>query len=196
MCSRYELTSNARQLARRFGLADGPSLPNRSEIRPTDLAPVVRRAGRCDLMPWGLTPTWSSKPLINARAETLATKRTFAPLLANRCLVPASAYFEWRRTDDGGKLKNRIAASDAPLIAFAGLHDHTAFTIVTCRPAPAVAHIHDRMPVILDAAAEAAWLDSNRPFADLAPLLKPYETTALAAHEDTPPAPAQPDLFG
>jgi len=196
MCSRFELTSNPRDLARRFGLADSPPLPNRAEIRPTNQALVVRRAGLGELMPWGLKPEWSSKPLINARAETLAEKRTFMPLLENRCLVPASAYFEWRTADDGKKLKNRIAAEGAPLLAFAGLHDGEAFTIVTCRPAPAIAHIHDRMPVILDAGAEEEWLDASRPFADVAPLLIPYASTPLTATEDTPPPPAQSDLFG
>ena len=74
----------------------------RPEIRPTDAAPVILAGGEARLMSWGLTASWSKKPLINARSESLAQRKSFKPLLGGRCAVPASAYFEgrqagWRR---------------------------------------------------------------------------------------------------
>ena len=75
-------------------------------IRRGDAGPVGRLLG------WGLGVDWTAKPLINARAETLAEKRTFRPLLERRCLVPATAYFEWRK-DGKARHKNRIRPEDA-----------------------------------------------------------------------------------
>jgi putative SOS response-associated peptidase YedK len=200
MCSRFEMNAQPRELARRFGLKSPPPVPNAPELRPTNQALVVEWAdgtptGR--LLAWGLAVTWDEKPLINARAETLADKRTFRPLLDRRCLVPATAWFEWRKLGRA-RLKNRIAPKGGDIFAFAGLADGERFTIVTCAAAPAVAHIHHRMPVILGPAAEATWMDVSIPFAEVKALLLPY-VGALIADEAPPPgigAPGSRDLFG
>jgi len=176
----------------RFALESAPPVPNQDELRPTDQALVIDGDGP-RLLRWGLQAKWDGKPLINARAETLTEKATFRPLLDRRCLVPMSAYFEWRGAD-GKKLKNRIAAADGAICAFAGLTDGTAFTIVTCPPSPAIAHIHGRMPVILDDGAARAWADAGRRFNDVASLLAPF-AGRLEVREETPPAPAQGSLF-
>ncbi len=195
MCSRYEFGETPKELAARFRLTRPPPLPNTDIIRPADQALIVAAGGETRLMGWGLEVTWESRPLINARTETLAEKRTFRPLLGNRCLVPAVAYFEWRR-HGGAKLKNRIAPEGGGLFAFAGLGDGSRFTIVTCGPAESIAHIHDRMPVILGRSAEARWLDPETPFEAMADVLVPYAESPLEADEETPPPQSQPDLFG
>lgn len=177
MCSRYQLSQSPRDLQVRFDLDEPPPLANVDELRPTDASLVIGPDG-ARLLPWGLETDWTKRPLINARAESLGRKPTFSALLEHRVLVPATAYAEWRAAPDGRKLKNLIRAADAPagVFAFAGLVDPAAgrFTIVTCPPAPAIAHIHDRMPVILPPAAEPRWLDPARPFAEVAKLLVPY----------------------
>jgi putative SOS response-associated peptidase YedK len=124
----------------------------------------------------------------------LDEKPTFRPLLEKRCVVPASAYFEWRTAEDGKKRKNRIWTESAAAFAMAGLTDGERFTVVTCAPSPDVAHIHDRMPVILGPSTIDTWL-SDAPFADVRGALTPY-AGKLIAEEETPPPPAQPDLFG
>ena len=54
--------------------------------------------------------------------------------------------------------------------------------IVTTTPAPAVAHVHDRMPVIVPPDAYGEWLDPrNADTARLARLLGPSELPGLAA---------------
>lgn len=198
MCSRYELRATPRRLVVRFDLAAPPPAEWPPELRPTDRAVVIAadRGGgrRAALLRWGIAASWDTKPLINARAETLAERRTFRPLLANRCLVPATAYLEWRRADRL-RLKNRIAPEGGEIVAFAGLIDGDAFTIITCAPAPAIAYIHNRMPVILAVAAEAAWLDAALPFPAVAPLLIPYAERPLAAAEE-PSGRGRPDPFG
>lgn len=211
MCSRFELNVAAADLMARFGLTVPPdedaatraalaALP-RTEIRPTDRVPVIGPRRVPVALPWGFAVDWDPKPLINARAETLAEKPTFRRFTGNRCLVPATAFFEWAPAPGAPprarKRRHRIGRADGgPLYAMAGLvNDQGRFTVIT-RPATGqMAAIHDRMPAILaDAAAEAAWLDPDRPFAVVQGLLTtwsgPLEITANA------PAPStQPDMF-
>ncbi len=204
MCSRFEINARPRDLAGRFGLDAPPPAVNAADLRPTDQALVIDRLGddrgasaglRVRLLGWGLAVDWTSGPLINARAETLAEKPTFRPLLDARCLVPASAYFEWRKSGPA-RHKNRIQPAAGDIFAFAGLTDGERFTIVTCAPAPAIAHIHERMPVILDRRAEPRWIDPAQSFEDVAGLLVPYAVGELTADEEPPSAAPQPDLFG
>lgn len=199
MCSRYALTCAPLDLVARYGLTAPPrgGLPI-PEIRPTDPAPVVGRKTFLLRKRFGLPSPRDGKPLINARSETLTEKPTFRPLLMNRCLVPATAYVEWRKD---GKARHRtiIAPTDAGAIfSFAALFTGDTFTIITAAPAASIAGIHDRMPVILPAEAETEWL-SDAPFEAVAHWLGPY-AGALAAEEDAPAATAgpaaTPDLFG
>jgi putative SOS response-associated peptidase YedK len=177
----------------RFDLDAPPPVPNTDDMRPTDQALIIDADGP-RLMRWGLSVSWDKKPLINARAETLAEKPTFRPLLQRRCLVPMTAYLEWRTADDGGKRKNRIAPANAEPAAFAGLTDGDAFTIVTCPPAPGIAYLHNRMPVILTAPECALWADGTRPFTEAGTVLHPFEG-ALMVEEEVPERAAQGELF-
>jgi putative SOS response-associated peptidase YedK len=194
MCARYELTTPPERMIERFELkvppasvgGGGPHTFERGDIRPANLAPVILPGGTLAFLPWGLAVSWQNQPVINARAETLDQKATFKPLLGARCLVPATAWYEWRR-DGKAKIKIRIAAAETPF-AIAGLvggaADQRRFTIITSAPTPAIAHIHDRMPAVLDRAGEAAWL-SPRPFAEIKSVLAPFRRTLTA----TEPAP-------
>ena len=194
MCSRYELnTTSPEHVSLRFGANSPSGVTTLSEIRPTNRAPVIKPDGKVEMLRWGLENSWGSKPLINARSETLARKKTFIPLLENRCLVPASAYFEWRR-DARQRIKTHIAPVDRDLIAFAGLFDKDRFTIVTCVPSSTIAHIHSRMPVILERYCEQDWLNEAFTFAQVCSLLTPYPNGTLLAREITSPPP-QRDLF-
>ena len=193
MCSRYELnTTNLEYVSSRFSAKTQSGVPALPEIRPTNRVPVIKPGGQVEMLHWGLEHPWNSKTLINARSETLAQKKTFIPLLENRCLVPASAYFEWRKHAKQ-KIKTRIAPVDQDLMAFAGLFDDDRFTIITCVPSPAIAHIHGRMPVILERHYEQDWLAEVTPFAQVSKMLTPYPNGALLAQEVT--RPPQYDLF-
>jgi len=198
MCSRFEQKVRASEVAKRFGLADTPPLVNAPEIRPTDQALVITSMGQAHLMAWGFEVPWDSKPLINARSETLRDKVTFRDKLEHRCIIPASAYYEWRDTGSQTptkKLKNKISVDGLETFSMAGLVDNNRFTIITCEPTPAIAHIHNRMPVILSAAAETAWVNGELGFNDVSKFLYPYDSMPLKAEEETPPEPAQGELF-
>jgi putative SOS response-associated peptidase YedK len=198
MCSRFEGDISPEALAERFGVLVPEDWRPAPEIRPTNRALVIDRAGRAELRGFGIPAPWDGKPLINARAETLVEKPTFRPWLENRCLVPASAWFEWRAVPgERRKRKNRIARRDGGLIVFAGLTDDAepgAFTIVTCAPAPGIAHVHNRMPLALDTDAAAHWLDPDLDFAAAATALR-VPGDVFEAVEETPPAPRQRSLL-
>lgn len=184
MCGRYTLTRQDK-LIEDLDAALGDSVQGewwkpRFNVAPTQPAPVVISSedGKrlVELMRWGLLPFWAGKTgsrpplMINARVESLQDKPAFRDALARkRCLVPADGFFEWLKTGKGGKDKQPMFIHPEPrhTICFAGLWARmrtdagvvTSFTIITGPPNALVAPIHDRMPVVLDPGAYAAWLD-------------------------------------
>ena len=85
MCGRFTLRTSSRDLVEIFALLREPDLKPRYNIAPTQRVAVVRQSGKDREfvgMRWGLVPSWSKDPkagppLINARAETVATKPSF-----------------------------------------------------------------------------------------------------------------------
>lgn len=177
MCGRYSITQPVDALARIYGFLERLNLPPRYNAAPTQELPVVRAGadGRRHLvlLRWGLIPSWAEDAaigsrLINARAETVATKPAFRDSFRRRrCLVPADGFYEWQAVP-GARTKRpwRIHPADGGPFAFAGLWarwegaDGTAesFTILTTEADAVVAPIHRRMPVILAPETFAAWL--------------------------------------
>jgi len=133
---------------------------------------------------WGLVPHWrNGKPLkdttkgandgwkmttFNARCEGVATASTFKGAYARRrCLVPASAWYEWTG-EKGDKTKHTFRRADGGIIWFAGLWDKvstsdagdvTSFTIITGDSAGMLADYHTRAPVILEPEDFDVWMD-------------------------------------
>lgn len=143
------------------------------------------------LMQWGFVPVWSKDPKkdaamkVNARAETIATTPAYRNAFQKRrCLVPADGWNEWTTGNDGTKQPWRIQLPDCQLMAFAGIWegwqrpDGTwlhSYAIATCEPPESIAHVHDRMPVLLNGEdAEGAWIDPATPPAEALKLLTPY----------------------
>ncbi len=200
MCGRYSLICTD-DLGNRFRVYD-PSIGRRSRfnVAPSQAMPVVVRGERTEmaLMQWGLVPRWAGNPAtarrpINARAETLAERPIFRGLLArNRCLVPASGFYEWNRDDGGRRTPFYFRLRDADLFAFAGLYDvwHdvdgaalATYTLITTAANEVVAPLHDRMPAILRREDEERWLADEPPAPEeLAALLGPYPAEAMEAY--------------
>jgi putative SOS response-associated peptidase YedK len=176
MCGRYTFQPTE-EFYRRFNIANRlDGLGARYNIAPSQLVPVIisQGANQVVLMHWGLIPHWAKEgktayKMINARMETLARRPAFRSLLAvNRCMIPASGYYEWRAEARGGKTPYYIHPTSQEFFAFAGLYDvwtnpdgdnvHT-FTIVTKDADEFMAQLHNRMPVILERDLEDAWLD-------------------------------------
>ena len=91
---------------------------------------------------------------------------------SKRCLVPASALFEFTGTKYP-KAKHRFTLNDAPFMAIAGLwregqgNQPDTFTMLTTEPGPDVAPIHNRQLVVLRPEDWTAWLDLSKPEGEL-----------------------------
>lgn len=177
MCGRYTLTVERDELSERFGLLNViPDYRPRYNAAPGQYLPVVvagDEGHRLVMMKWGLVPFWAKEAaignrMINARLETLAEKPAFRRSLnRRRCLVPADGYYEWLK-QGRAKQPMRIMPVRRELVALAGLWDEwqnpegdilQSFSIITIDPVAAVAHIHDRMPLILRREQEDYWLE-------------------------------------
>src|SRR5262245_39277300 len=129
MCGRYIViadTSIAGRFAARYGIEE---VASRYNAAPSQSMPVVvsDRDGEWHTGPmhWGLVPSWAQDQsfggMINARAETIAEKPSFrSAFKRRRCLVPASGYYEWVKTDSG-KQPYLLLLPDRPVFAFAGI---------------------------------------------------------------------------
>jgi putative SOS response-associated peptidase YedK len=183
MCGRVSLTAAVVDLEALFGLAgiQGWSGPRYNLAPSQDLLCIRAADGVREgvALRWGLLPFWARDAklgyrLINARAETAASKNSFrAAFKRRRCLVAIDGFFEWERE---GKTKKpwRIVREDGAPYALAGLWEswtdqegalgeagatvETA-TILTTEANALLARIHHRMPVILPPEAWEAWLD-------------------------------------
>jgi putative SOS response-associated peptidase YedK len=203
MCGRFASTTSPDKLAAYFG-AEAPIAPEEAiepdyNVAPTRDVPVVRireDARHLDHLRWGLVPRWAKdlrigSKMINARAETVATKNSFRSAFARRrCIVAADGFYEWKRNDDGSKQPMYIHRTDGDPLAFAGLWErwtdaealrefHT-FTIITCEPNAVMEEIHNRMPVMLAPNDWEEWLDpANDDTSTLERLLVPAPDALL-----------------
>ena len=204
MCGRFTLTDpSPRRLTQRFDLDGSFEIDERPRfnIAPTDPVIAIRRTERaCNQagrLRWGLLPgAWAERkgqrPLINARAESVATQPAFRESFEQRrCLIPADGFYEWR-TDASGRRAVWFSAPDRDLFAFAGVWARlerggadplTSCALITCDPNATVRPIHDRMPVLLRREAESAWLDPDAHADDLLELLRPAPDGALEPRE-------------
>ena len=206
MCGRFASTSPPDALASYFG-AEAPLDPDVDatpdyNVAPTrDVATIRIREGdrNLDYLRWGLVPRWAKdlrigSKMINARAETVATKNAYrSAFKRRRCLIAADGFYEWQRLDDKTKQPMYIHRADGDPLAFAGLHErwidaeglrevHTC-TIITTTPNDMMAPIHDRMPVLLAPRDWERWLDPEHDDVDdLQSLLVPAPDSLLTAY--------------
>ncbi|TAM56221.1 MAG: SOS response-associated peptidase [Acidobacteria bacterium] len=201
MCGRFTQAAPGEVVAALFELPEVPVLAPRYNIAPTQDVAAVRlgAAGGRELVAlrWGLLPSWArdraaAARMVNARAETLVDKPAFrAAFRARRCLIVADGFYEWRRRGAAGE-PYYFARRDARPFGFAGLWERwqgegsgpvESCTIITTAANETVAPVHDRMPVILDAAEFPLWLDPEaRDPEALAPLLRPRAGAGMRAY--------------
>ena len=191
MCGRYALYAEPARLSAEFHTSNEFPALARYNLTPGAFHPVVRELpdGLRRVQParWGLLPSWVKEPgklaqPINAKSETVAEKPMFRHAFARRrVIVPASGWYEWR-LEAGKKQPYFFSRADGHPLAFAGVLEHWSgfegevetYAILTTAANPLAATVHDRMPVILEAANYAQWLDpAVTQTRALAPLLAP-----------------------
>jgi putative SOS response-associated peptidase YedK len=206
MCGRFVSASPPDEIAAYFeaSLADEQLIGPSYNVAPTDdvyavTGPSSERT--LETFHWGLVPPWADSPavgsrMINARAETVATRNAFRPALeARRCLVPADGFYEWKPVPGRPKKQPMfIHRHDGHPMAFAGLWERWrdrshpdapwlhSCTVITTTANEVMAPIHDRMPVILEPDAWAAWLDDAAELEDLLALLVPAPDDVIDLH--------------
>jgi putative SOS response-associated peptidase YedK len=168
MCGRLFINDMLGQrVSNRLGL-DFPVQQN-LDLRPTEtVATLVMHNDTLyqQAATWGIQPAWSKTLLINAQAETVAEKKTFASAFVhNRCLVPCSGWFEWR--DEGGARKQKYLFShedDEPVYMAGMLYpsdNATQLVTLTTAPTEACRPFHHRMPLLIEARDIHYWFQSQ-----------------------------------
>ena len=179
MCGRFTMTRRDKnELAALLSALPGSELSDytpRFNIAPTQSYFVLKTTYESrEAIPatWGLVNSWASdasaSKCINARAETVHKLPSYRDAFKRRrCVVPADGFYEWR----GPKTMREplwIHPADEGLILFAGLFEAwqvqpgewlTTFCLITTAANRSLEPIHNRMPVILDEAGAADWMN-------------------------------------
>lgn len=170
MCGRIAQTNSPEELAELFGIQMG--VDKLSDVTPSyNVAPsseiiALSLSAYGDEMwttlQWGMLPPWSrmKRPMINARMETVGHKPMFRDSFSKRrCVIPATAYYEWLSSPAGKQPYCIRLENDIPLL-LAGLYRDGQCVILTRPVQEDIAFIHDRMPVVLDSEMIRAYLST------------------------------------
>jgi putative SOS response-associated peptidase YedK len=174
MCGRYAFAFKETGRFTRVMVDVLEGVEDNYNISPTSIVPVYLRDG-WKMMRWGLVPAWSKEPKLkyatfNARSDSLMQKPTFRSAWKHgqRCLFPATGYYEWKKQ---GSMKTPYfikSVNDEPLV-FAGLWDRWqspktelfSCTIITCDSDGVLKEIHDRRPLMLEPDLADGWIQGD-----------------------------------
>ena len=202
MCGRFVRKSTITVIEDEFDIYEvqWASEPSYNVAPSQDVACVIGNGGnRLVKFRWGFVPFWADDPsigykMINARAETVAQKKSFARAFKKqRCLVVADGFYEWKKLADGKrKIPLYVHLREDRPFGFGGLYENwkskdgttlQTCTIITTRANDLMATIHNRMPVIIPPDDRKLWLDTSVQDPDvLLPLLEPFSSSALEAY--------------
>ena len=193
MCGRYFWTDDAEDAF----LEDFPDLAGAvRRLRAGDYTPGMSAAaiaagtgsGICaEQLLWGFPGFDKGKLLINARAESVKDRPTFADsFTGRRCALPAAGFYEW----DKKKEKVIFTLPDKPIMYLAGVYRpygaEIRFVVLTREANASMEPVHDRMPLILSGEEVIPWVSDAAKAGDLLtkelPMLKaerPYEQIAF-----------------
>jgi putative SOS response-associated peptidase YedK len=181
MCGRYALSAAISDIAQEFSTNSAPelSLPADWNIKPTNDVYIIKNQA-IEIASWGMIAHWSKSDdeaaksqssAINARSESVHEKPTFkSAFRSNRCLLPATGYYEW--ASELGKYKTKqpiyISRDDNKLLAFTGIFQSwtspsgrviQSVSIITRQAVGQLALVHSRMPVFLPRDRWADWMN-------------------------------------
>ncbi|MDA8102429.1 MAG: SOS response-associated peptidase [Nitrospiraceae bacterium] len=188
MCGRFTQSVSLQDVIDKYRLSIAPDtgtltedLDTEGELRanynlaPTEPALTVRGGEASRILSvahFGRPVAFRSQPapklLINARSETVLSKPSFSrSVRMHRAAVPANGYFEWMK-EEGTKTPYFIHATDEQIVSLAALWfepDENSpvetFVILTQAATVQLAHIHDRMPVMIGPDLLDPWLETS-----------------------------------
>ncbi|ACB84162.1 SOS response-associated peptidase [Natranaerobius thermophilus] len=180
MCGRFTLTIDLKEIIENYGFEISyvsqiaSNYTPRFNIAPSQAVLAIaagQKQNRLGYINWGLKAFPKGSPIINARAETLREKKSFAKLVdQRRCLILADGFFEWKKTHQG-KEPYYIYLQGKKFFSMAALwnrwkqngEEYTGCVIIT-QQAPNYSNlteIHSRMPLLLTEQGEKEWLYSS-----------------------------------
>lgn len=182
---------------------------SKTEIHPGAKAPIIINQNTIPkFVPaiWGIQPEWSPKLIFNTRTEKLFSSKFWSlPSKFNRCIVPASHFYEWK-SEKGTKVKYKISPMSGDWFCFAGIwgigesskEKNIWFSILTQEGNSLMKEIHNtggnlgRQPVHLSEDKWNDWLNSEvNSEEQILSLVESYESNFLRAV----PVDAEPTLF-
>lgn len=208
MCGRFSRRkANKQSIAEAFSVHTDDiteDFPEEADCAPGSMQPVVyateegERAGQISItaMRWGFK--LPDRFLFNTKSEGVLESRFWQPRFNQRCIIPANAFFEWKRTDAKASSKPgpkyEISVPSLTIFGLAGLWSNwlnprsnqweRTFSIFTSEPNELMRTLHNRQPVILEPGEYAAWLaPSQRPPLHL---LRIFPKEKLEAHSVEP----------
>jgi putative SOS response-associated peptidase YedK len=180
MCGRFVQNIPFETLQQNFNIHTTSSdiIPNFNVAPTQEILTIINHENenKLEKFHWGLVPFWAKdisigSRMINARAETVATKPSFRNAFKKRrCLIPADGFYEWKG-EKGQKLPYYVSIPSGEPFVFAGLWEtwtdkesddesvYKSCTIITTAASESIRQIHHRMPVILDPKYHEKWLD-------------------------------------
>ncbi|MHB1920832.1 MAG: SOS response-associated peptidase [Chitinophagaceae bacterium] len=213
MCNKKALDCDNAQLAARYQRAFKNGMPDPSAHRYLENAfnhdrSAVITSGEPEFLQsahWGLIPSWCrdrSAALvirdrtINARSETMLELPSFrVPARRQRCLVPATGFYEYMQGPAQKKYPFYIFLPGERIFSFAGLWDQwtdrttgeilQTYTILTVPANGMMSRIHNsgkRMPLILPREREEAWIRQDLSTDDIQSFCCSYPEEKMTAH--------------
>ena len=215
MCGRIIIKKSLQVVQEELNLKPQPEVFEfRSyNLGPGSMAPVLMPDKQFSMLRFGLTPHWSSKPMLlfNARSEGdhnkendpaysgapgILQKPSFRmPIRKQRCLVFVNGFLEGPEKEKLSK-PFYVFDQDRDFIALAGIYDSwinkdtgeevPGFAIITAAANPVTRAIgHHRSPVCIPESHYSLWLHGQR-LDDISPLLVPDTRTRFNAYPISP----------
>ena len=186
MCGRFSNSTTSDDVKATFKLSfpssggsTGQNNRPQWNIAPSMVIDTVVNIGQRRMltaMTWGIATPQNTRPLINARSETMFEKPTFRQAARmRRCLVIASGWFEWAAPKKPYFIRR---ADDTPM-GMAGLYwdddidGGRRCVIVTTAADRELSEIHHRAPMVLDPQYFDDWLDPETSLEAVAGLTRP-----------------------
>lgn len=204
MCFYFGLPTSAIKVSKRYNkpfvdeILYNPSEKFNGFAHPLTAVITADQPDVISFASWGLLPRWAKdlsfrKNTLNARIETIETLPSFKDSLSNRCMIPASCYYDWR-TEGKTKIPYSITDKEQEIFSFAGIytdsiHPETkaifrTYSIITTQANELMQYVHNlkhRMPIVLHPEDESLWLQGDTISRYAFPYTVSLEATLLTA---------------
>ncbi|MEA3249614.1 MAG: SOS response-associated peptidase [Patescibacteria group bacterium] len=197
MCGRFDIQLPTESLGKIYqaDIANIEDFTPRYNIAPAQFAPVLfgDTKREFDFARFGMHPDWfkfKSRDLTNLWKETLLDKPFFRHRLEqNRCILPVSGFYEWKRSG-GRKTPFRFRPAEDEVFSLACIWEigtfrgqkSPSFAIITGPSNGIMKPVHDRMPVILKDEFVGGWLDPETEMDNLIDMMGRYSDSGMESY--------------